>query len=142
MLLNLFSPGSKEVGARGLVWEWEGKTAEGLESLYTGFDVTYVTYCPIHPITISVSTLMPPRLNWAASWPHNSGPLLFVLLLGHPRKLSDDPLPWAPPGMETLPGRPQPLLPQPTRLPWCSAPHWEQVGASWRPGLEGQCCCS
>lgn len=31
----------------------------------------------------------------------------------------------------------QPLLPQPTRLPWCSAPHREQIGAAGGPGWRG-----
>lgn len=55
---------------------------------------------------------MPLRFNWAASWPCNSGPLLFVLFLGHPRKLSGDALPWGPPGIEPLPS-PVPAPPAP-----------------------------
>lgn len=105
------------------------KTTEGLENCIEALRSLHVTYFPIYPITIPVSTLMPPRSNWAASWLQNSGPLSFVLLLGHPRKLSSDPLPWAPSGIKLLPGPvPQPLLPQPTRLPWCSA---LPLGAGW-----------
>lgn len=37
---------------------------------------------------------------------------------------------------------PAPLAPAHPLALVLSPPNWEQVGASWRPGLEGQCCCS
>lgn len=93
-----------------------------------GVKVTHITNYPIYPVTIPVSTQMPLRFNWAASWPHNSGPLLLVLLLGHPRKLSDDPLPWAPPG--SSPSRaPSPAPPAPAHpLALVLSP---ALGAGW-----------
>lgn len=104
----------------------------------TGFEVTHATYYPVHPFTISVSTLMPPRFNRAASWPHNSGPLLFVLLLGPPRKLSDDPLPWAPPGIEPLPGPvPSPSCPSPPACLGAQPPIGSRLGRAGGPGWRG-----
>lgn len=38
---------------------WEGETIEGLELLYTGFEVTHVAYYTMYPVTIPVSTLLP-----------------------------------------------------------------------------------
>lgn len=106
--------------------------------LYTGFEVTHATYYPMYPTTISVSTLMPPRFNWAASWPHNSGPLLSVLLLGHPRKLSDDPLPWAPPGIKPLPGPvPSPSCPSPPACLGAQPPIGSRLGRAGGPGWRG-----
>nr|KAF6392489.1 hypothetical protein mPipKuh1_007698 [Pipistrellus kuhlii] len=96
--------------------------------------MSLIIHIPYHHPTVYSDA---PRLHWAASWPHNSGPLLFVLLLGHPRKFSDDPLPWAPPGTESLPTPSQPLLPQPTRLPWCSAPIGSRLGRAGGPGWRG-----
>lgn len=53
---SLQAPGE---GERMWFWGWEGETVEGLELLYTGFEVTHVAYYAVYPVTIPVSTLLP-----------------------------------------------------------------------------------
>lgn len=38
---------------------WEGETVEGLELLYTGFEVTHVAYCTMYRHHPSVSSPAP-----------------------------------------------------------------------------------
>lgn len=113
-LLSRLQGGVEGLSLRELV-----KTTEGLENwLDIGLRPHHL---PIYLSVYSDDAPHPPRFSWAASWPIILG--LCHLLLGHPRKLSSDSLPWAPPRP-----CPQPLLPQPTRLPWCSA---LPLGVGW-----------
>lgn len=72
----------------------------------------------------------PPRFSWAASWPLILG--LCHLLLGHPRKLCSDSLPW--PSQALSPAPPAPAHPLALVL---SPPTGSRLGQAGGPGWRG-----